>query len=515
MDPSDTVVADGVLYATGGVITAVQPADAPPPDGFAGTAPIATGGTIYPGLIELHNHLPYDVLRLWQVPERYTNRAQWGGTPEYHQLVTGPMTVLGGDPALMASVVRYVEAKALVNGTTTTQGIALFSDAGARQLYRGLLRTVEQTDDPDLPEAVSRIADVEATDATAFLARLRQPHRLLLHLAEGTDATARAHFQALEYQPGQWAITDNLVGIHCAALAPGDFQVLAGHGGSMVWSPLSNLLLYGQTADIAAAKQAGVSIGLGPDWSVSGSKGLLGELKAARLASQAAGGVFSDQELVSMASRDAAAILRWDARLGSLQPGHYADLLVIANTAADPYTQLVEARDTDIVLVTVAGTPRYGSGSLMQGLLPGEQLESAGATAPTDRLLNLHDDSADPLVAGLTLADAAARLSAALADLPNQPTPAPHTTAGKEVPRRQLALDEIQPTGMTLRPQLPPHTAPPRPTAPTAPTAPPDQLIALGLDELTATLDTGFIQRLGSEANLPIPYRTALVALLS
>lgn len=47
------------------------------------------------------------------------------------------------------------------------------------------------------------------------------------------------------------------MGIHCAALAPGAFQILAGHGGPMVWSPLSNLLLYGQTADIAAAKQAG------------------------------------------------------------------------------------------------------------------------------------------------------------------------------------------------------------------------------------------------------------------
>ena len=40
-----------------------------------------------------------------------------------------------------------------------------------------------------------------------------------------------------------------------------DFQVLAGHGGSMVWSPLSNLLLYGQTADIAAARR--VSSGSG------------------------------------------------------------------------------------------------------------------------------------------------------------------------------------------------------------------------------------------------------------
>ncbi|MGC0314863.1 hypothetical protein [Kitasatospora acidiphila] len=173
-----------------------------------------------------------------------------------------------------------------------------------------------------------------------------------------------------------------------------------------------------------------------------------------------------------MASRDAAAILRWDAKLGSLQPGRYADLLVIASTAADPYTQLVEARDCDIAPVAIAGTPRYGSGSLMQALVPDGHLESAGATAPAGRLLNLQDDSTDPLVADLTVADAAARLSAALAGLPNRPTPAPQPTTGKEPTGRQLALDEIRPTGMTLRPRLPLHTArpsrphPPRPPLP-------------------------------------------------
>jgi hypothetical protein len=112
-----------------------------------------------------------------EVPKKYGDRSQWGGAsnPAYHRLVTGPMTVLGQNPALMPAVVRYVEAKAVINGTTTSQGIALFSDAGARRLYRGIIRTVEATDDPGLPEAVSRIADVEAADAGKFLARLGQP----------------------------------------------------------------------------------------------------------------------------------------------------------------------------------------------------------------------------------------------------------------------------------------------------------------------------------------------------
>ncbi|MET7905478.1 hypothetical protein [Streptomyces sp. NPDC005336] len=148
MDPHHTVLDDGVLYISHGVIDAVRPSGAPRPPGHEETEPVDTGGTVYPGLIELHNHLPYDVLPLWRVPRRYGNRSQWGGrvNPDYRRLVTGPMTVLGEDPSLMPAVVRYVEAKALINGTTTSQGIALFSNAGSRRMYRGIVRNVEVTD---------------------------------------------------------------------------------------------------------------------------------------------------------------------------------------------------------------------------------------------------------------------------------------------------------------------------------------------------------------------------------
>lgn len=531
LDPHDTVIDDGVLYVTGRAVTDIRPAADPAPGGFESTRPVEVGGSVFPGLIELHNHLPYDVLPLWAVPKAYGNRSQWGGSgnPAYHTLVTGPMTVLGQDPRLMPAVVRYVEAKALVNGTTTSQGIALFSNMGARRMYRGVIRNVEQTDDPDLPEAASRIADVEATDAAKFLARLQQPHRLLLHLAEGVDEAARAHFQALQFAPGTWAITDNLVGIHCTALTADDFQVLAAHGGSMVWSPLSNLLLYGKTADVAAAKRAGVLIGLGSDWSISGSKGLLGELKAARLASAAAGDVFTDRELVAMATRDAARILRWDAALGSLQPGMRADLLVVGGTGGDPYTTLVDAQDDDIRLVVIDGVPRYGTRPLMRELVPDAVLEDAPAGMPARRSLNFPDASAEPVVAGLTLTEAVGRLTDALADLPalaaRATRSAPLTAFPDGEVRWQLALDEIQPSGAELRPRLPLLTGSRAPSGPdigtgagaggaAAVTAAQGGLTAVDLDLLTASADHAFLRTLTGERNLPDGYGVQLSHLL-
>ena len=176
------------------------------------------------------------------------------------------------------------------------------------------MRNVEQTNDPDLPEAQGRIADVDARDASSFLARLnKEDSCYLLHLSEGVttldqpDSVARRHFLALQVAPDQWAINDRLAGIHAAGLLPEDFDVLGRHKGAMVWSPLSNLLLYGATARVDAAMQAKVRIGLGSDWSPSGSKNLLGELKVAWLYSQhMLGGLFSARDLLAMATRDAA-----------------------------------------------------------------------------------------------------------------------------------------------------------------------------------------------------------------
>ncbi len=227
MDAAGRTLADGCVYVEGGVIVDIKNASAAPPAGFSSGDVVATKGTIFPGLIELHNHLPYNVLRLWHVPRAFSNRGQWGVLPEYGLKVSGPMKVIGGSAELMPAVVRYVEAKCLISGVTTTQGIALFSSAGAARYYRGIVRNVEQTAEDDLPEALTRVADVDAKSISSFEARLKKTTCLLLHLAEGIDETAREHFLSLEESNGTWAIEQSLAGIHCAALHREDFARLA------------------------------------------------------------------------------------------------------------------------------------------------------------------------------------------------------------------------------------------------------------------------------------------------
>jgi cytosine/adenosine deaminase-related metal-dependent hydrolase len=404
MDPHGTVLERGVVYIDQGQIVAVQADDAPAPPGFDGIKPIRSGGTLYPGLIELHNHLSYNILPLWIVPKPFGNRAQWRSHPEKQRLVTGPMQVLGKTAQYVPAIVRYVEAKCLVAGVTTSQGFTLTGVLGGiKRYYRGLTRNVEGTDDPALPEASTKVDDVAAEVREAFLANLKRNSCLLLHLSEGRDAEAHKHFEALQFPDGEWAITPALAGIHCVPLTLQDYQVMADHGAAMIWSPLSNLLLYGQTADVQAARQAGVLMGIGSDWSPSGSKNLLGELKVAYLVSEALGGVFTRQELLAMATVNAARILKWDGVLGSLEAGKRADLIVVRGQKGDPYERLLQATETSIRLVVINGVPRYGDTRLMAPFGDGFEPWTVGGGK---RLLNLKQKTADPVMGDLTLAQA-------------------------------------------------------------------------------------------------------------
>lgn len=513
-DSGSTVLDDAVVYVQGAGIAAVQPASAAPPAGMESAPVVATGGTIFPGLIELHNHLPYDVLALWQVPKQYGDRDQWSGpsTPDYHQLITGPMQVLGSQAAVVAAVVRFVEMRCLLGGTTTSQGVTLASSPGLVTHFRGLVRNVESPGDPDLHPAATHIADVEATDRAKFLARISGTQKMILHLAEGTDPAAHRHFAALEGSDGTWAITPNLIGIHCVALTPDDFATMKTHGGSMVWSPLSNLLLYGGTAQVGAALAHDVPVALGSDWAPSGSINLLGELKVARLAAPGAGATVTDEQLVAMATSVPARMLGWDDHVGRITAGRLADLVVVDGTTGSAHSTLVDATEADISLVVINGVPRVGTPELMGtfGLTAGEQIQVGGQP----RRLNLTEASADPSVAAVSVADARSILGTALGGLPDH-----RALAGAAIPDHQirLAVEGLVDNGMSPRHHLSFQgevTGPNPPGArPALATAAPIALPALALQPLATVDDPGYYDTLAGEHNLPAAVRDGLQAL--
>jgi hypothetical protein len=290
----------------------------------------------------------------------------------------------------------------------------------------------------------------------------------------------------------------------------------------MVWSPMSNLLLYGATSRVKSAREHGVRIGIGSDWAVSGSKNLLGELKVARLASDDLGTGFSDRDIVAMATRDAAAILGWQQALGSIRPGARADLIVLDSTPDDPYRALVRAVETSLTLVMINGVPRFGTPSLLTRLgvtADGERLTVGGR----QRMVYLEQESGDEVVAGVslsqarrTLVDSFRRLPELARDLENGRS-GPLRVFSERLARSGppvwfLALDELEPSGIELRPRLPGAAG--RTTGPTLTSAravPLSQLVTpMTLDPLTVADDSQFLDRVEAQTVLPDFVRTEL-----
>ena len=199
-----------------------------------------------------------------------------------------------------------------------------------------------------------------------------QLHAFLIHLSEGghQDASAAREFAMLK---GRGLLVPGVALIHGVALQPANFTEMAAHGVSLIWSPRSNLELYGSTADVAAAKAAHVKIALAPDWSPTGSDGLLAELNyAAAWNDTQTPHPFTDRELVAMATSTPADLIGASDRLGALAAGRDADLLVISpetdGTKHDAYWTLTHATAAQVMLVMVEGEPLYGDPDLLEKL---------------------------------------------------------------------------------------------------------------------------------------------------
>ena len=370
-----------------GVIAAVTKGQRAGPDGFD-DAPVVDVGTslVLPGLIDLHNHLAYNTLPLWTEPTRTTpflHHNSWPGARSYAASVTWPAYAF--ITAAPQELLAYVETKAIAGGTTSVQG----SPPKNRPRDGWLVRNVE--DETWNTGRQNLVYASALTLKSAVLAdranRMRAGSSFIYHCAEGQ----RGSIVAGEFRDAAAAgcLQERFVAVHCNAVDPVVFERWTNRG-AVVWSPLSNLWLYGKTTDVPAALDAGVSVCLGSDWGPSGSKNVLGELKVARLAADHFGWTLSDAQLVQMVTSTPGDILArgWARQTGRLQPGAVADVAVLgAAPRAEPFGAVVRATERDVELVVINGTPRYGKPALMTAA--GASLVTSVTVAGQRRSLSL------------------------------------------------------------------------------------------------------------------------------
>jgi len=325
-------------------------------------------GLVSPALINPHDHITFTGNYPATITtERYEHRHQWRKGLDGHTKITVPST---------SNAVSFGELRQVLSGT-----VSLFGSGGSAGLLRNLDGNLEGLD-PALKATYDTFplgdsSGVMLTDSCAYPAIQSEQsvigmHAYVPHVAEGINDAARNEFLCLSRNTngGQDLVRANTSFIHGVGVTLEDIRDMATDGTGLVWSPRSNIALYGITAPVTIYKTLGVTIALGTDWTATGSVNMLRELKCADYYNKTnLNGFFTDMELIAMATINAAKVLHVDTVIGKLEAGYLADIAIFSTKERKDERAIIDAGVEDVVLVLRAGIPLYGDEALVRGLI--------------------------------------------------------------------------------------------------------------------------------------------------
>lgn len=330
------------------------------------TEVICPAGVISPGLINAHDHITYD----WNPPsnwgtERYDRRNEWRkGSPNRNPITPAPQ--YGTDEQTAWSELRQV-----LSGTTSIAGSGghkgFLRNLDKAELLEGLqtdyvyYNTFPLGDSKDVTPHINDCNYPKIDDPSVVL----QHQCYLPHMAEGIDLVANNEIRCMDEHG---LISSKGAYIHAVASFGKDGALLQKRGAPIIWSPRSNISLYGNTAPITMFSKMGILISLSSDWTPSGSMNLLRELKCADSFNKInIGSYFSDRDLWMMVTANPADALKMDKQIGRLAPGLVADIAIYDGShALNSYRAILNAEVADVLLVLRGGIPLYGNSDVMK-----------------------------------------------------------------------------------------------------------------------------------------------------
>jgi len=363
---------------------------------------------LIPGLVNAHTHNPMTLMRglADDLPlMRWLEDHIWPAEAR----VMGPDFVREGIEIAVAEMLR--------GGTTCCNENYFFPDVAAATYRRLGFRALVGLPVVEFPSAWARTRDEyfdkalalhddlrgEALVGTAFAPhapytvsnesfarihlladQLDVPVHLHLHETrfEVEDAFARLGARPLARIAGLGLLNRSLIAVHMTELNDAEIEHCARAGVSVVHCPESNLKLASGFCPVAKLQAAGVNVALGTDGCASNNDlDMFGEMRTAALLAK---GVAGDARAVDaatalrMATLNGARALGWEERIGSIEPGKWADLCAVRLDEVETQpvyhvtSQLVYAASRRQVSdVWVAGVRR-----LAQGEVPGMDMQA-------------------------------------------------------------------------------------------------------------------------------------------
>jgi len=367
----------GGVLIEGGIIRATGPADALRAAHPAAEVIDHGAALISAGFVDAHVHYPQTAII-----------ASWGKRLiDWLNGYTFPEEIRLADPAYAAEIAgRYLDL-VLAQGTTTVCSYAttapvsvdaFFIAAAARGMRvlagktcmdrnapEGLIDTAARARDESAAliarwhgvgragyVITPRFAPTSSPEQLRVLGALAQAHPECLvqtHLSEQTDEVAwvrdlfpRAR-DYLDVYEGAGLLSARTVFGHAIHLEPRERDRLAEVGAAIAHCPTSNAFIGSGLFDLRGLAERGIRIGLATDTGGGSSFSMLRTMAAAYEIAQLRGHAVHPAELWWRATAGSAAALGLGARIGSLAPGHEADIVVV-DLASTPAIAQAAAR---------------------------------------------------------------------------------------------------------------------------------------------------------------------------
>ncbi len=297
---------------------------------------------ISPGWVNAHEHLKYShAYPSSKLAAVYEHRDEWRLGKNHKRKIPDPKPIsefncplgklcvllgLAESPEQTETARAWIELRHLVAGTSVVAG------SGSA---KGWLDNADSGDQIDLESETFPFA----SDALAMFGKftcqadnkdwptvknIKPGKAYIAHVGEGTNCVAKNEINAFLADPHLEKASRVSI-IHAVSADEAQLSEMASRNISVIWSPRSNAALYGTTLDVPAAKNAGVTIGLGTDWSPTGSFSMLEELACAR---KLYGDQLSEQTLWEMATKGSSYALGIEEKYGELARGRAASLFM-------------------------------------------------------------------------------------------------------------------------------------------------------------------------------------------
>lgn len=177
------------------------------------------------------------------------------------------------------------------------------------------------------PETLRQAGRMAWEHGTSLFCHVAETEREVEDVRRLYGRTPVAHLHELDI------LGPSFVAVHAVHVSAGEMEIIAGSGTRVVHCPESNMKLSSGAAAVADLVAMGITVGLGTDGPASNNNlDLFEEMRSASFLAKLVSRnpeALDARTVLRMATGDAAKVLGMEERIGSLEPGKFADAIVI------------------------------------------------------------------------------------------------------------------------------------------------------------------------------------------